>query len=836
MTTRIRPALLALSLVAASSQAAGPLIVSNETGTLKPIVWDTSHGPIPVYTDGGEAFTFDFDGVTPFVTIERANELTAYAFNEWSRVPTSTFEATIQGAILEKTGVADITTANVGDFIDVENGPGFWVIYDTDGSIMEEFFGIDKNSVLGISTPEWGDGNGTIVESWTLLNGWPVNIEDVGELEQPGVIFGGGFERGQPAAQYAGVFTHEVGHAINLWHSQVNGNMIYNSYSYAPMYPGVPGCVAPLFSYQDGSALPEDMADAAAIETMYPFIDSQGVGGRKQASINMSDDITGISNLYPTAEYLAQTGTISGVVRLKDGSTPYSGLNVIARNINDPQFDAVSDMSGSATQGQIGPDGNFAIRGLKPGAQYRLYLEEITAGGYPTSPQMLVSEGEYWNTAESANPATDLACDAGVITVSAGAAETASITLNGYSDGIQFTPLVNAYMTSLNTAGDRAGGSAAAGTRAVLWDKNDGLQLLPVWLGAYNANIDAPGTHMAVQVDPEGNGIKSPAVWTEGGALQYLGDLNGDSCGGANDSGADSAIAMGMDKSASVLAGLAYADWDGDGNCQGDGELVPFVWDAGGGMRALDYDPAQYWTRANAVSGNGQVIVGTSNFQQAWAWVNEGTRIDLTAVTGATDINAVNFDGSVVAMSGTDIDWRNTGIFLWDGRTGSTDPSTFTNVDSLRYCVDVPYMDFFGTNQCDSMTPQEVFDQVGVVPVSVFGTNDAGTVLVGRAGDFWTGIYGAIYVKDIGWMVMTEFLRKQGVVEASNYPIDNPMGISGDGDTIMGGLAGVQFSWLIDLEQVYVCKSGVSTVTTFPDGLRTEIAGGAEFGRCEFID
>lgn len=95
MTARIRPALLALSLVAASSQAAGPLIVSNETGTLKPIVWDTSHGPIPVYTDGGEAFTFDFDGVTPFVTVERANELTAYAFNEWSRVPTSTFEATI---------------------------------------------------------------------------------------------------------------------------------------------------------------------------------------------------------------------------------------------------------------------------------------------------------------------------------------------------------------------------------------------------------------------------------------------------------------------------------------------------------------------------------------------------------------------------------------------------------------------------------------------------------------------------------------------------------------------------------------------------------------------
>ncbi|MCB1569056.1 MAG: hypothetical protein KDI69_09625 [Xanthomonadales bacterium] len=74
------------------------------------------------------------------------------------------------------------------------------------------------------------------------------------------------------------------------------------------------------------------------------------------------------------------------------------------------------------------------------------------------------------------------------------------------------------------------------------------------------------------------------------------------------------------------------------------------------------------------------------------------------------------------------------------------------------------------------------------------------------------------------------------VWDTSNYPIDTPMGNSGDGDTIMGGLAGVQFSWLIDLEQVFVCKNNVFTVTTFPDGLRNEIAGGALFGRCEFID
>ena len=82
----------------------------------------------------------------------------------------------------------------------------------------------------------------------------------------------------------------------------------------------------------------------------------------------------------------------------------------------------------------------------------------------------------------------------------------------------------------------------------------------------------------------------------------------------------------------------------------------------------------------------------------------------------------------------------------------------------------------------------------------------------------------------------TDFLREQGVVEANNLPIENPIGISGVGDTIMGGLAGLQFTWMIDLHQAYVCKNGVSIRTTFPDGMRAEVINGAEPGRCEFID
>ncbi|HET8942805.1 MAG TPA: hypothetical protein VFN13_12555 [Rudaea sp.] len=829
--------LLGLAVATGAAHAAGPLIVSDETGTLKPLVWDTSNGPIPVYTDGGGAFTYDFDGVTPFITIERANAMTANGFLQWSQVPTSTFEATIQGTIEDKTGVADVTSDTIGNFINVENGHGFWIIYDTDGSIMENYFGVDKYSVLGISSPEFGDGNGHIIESWSVLNGFAVSASDTGGdgSDDPDVILRNGFEPNARGEQFAGVFTHEIGHSINLSHSQVNGQMAYQSYPGQALYPGVPGCVNPIYNYNYYDTSVARM-DPAAIETMFPYIDPYGAGGKEQSSVDLSDDIAAISNLYPTAAYTANTGSISGILRLKDGVTQYSGINVIARNVANPLFDAVSDMTGSATQGQIGPDGRFTINGLTAGQQYVLYIEAITSGGYPTTQQMLVSQGEYWNTAEGTDPLADPACDSTAITAVAAATQSADLTFNGYFDGVQFKPIVSAFLQSMSTDGSRAGGTFGEG-RALLWDRDTGVEVLPVWLTSFTGAIDGSGQHMIVQADPDGNGIGGPAIWSDNGALQYLGDLNMDTCGGSSNEGVASAVARDMDRQAQTVVGLAYIDRDGDGNCEGGAvadELVPFVWHAFGGMRELDHDPTQQWTRANVVSGNGRVIVGTSNFSQAWAWVDEGARIDLTTPTGATDVNAVNYDGSVVALDGFDtLTYKNTGVILWNALQG-TGPSAFTNIDSLRYCVDVPYVDFFGTNQCDTMTPQEVYDQVGVVPVDVFGSNDAGTVLIGRAGSFFTGLYGAIWIKDVGWMLIPDFLHKQGAVEADNVPIDNPIAISGIGNSIMGGLAGASFSWLIDLSQVYVCENGQSVVTTFPDGLRAKVAGGAAVGRCEF--
>ena len=395
------------------AQAAGPLLMQ-ETDPPRPFAWDMTLGPVPVYTDGGGAFTYDFDGVTPFITIARANEITQFAFSQWSSVPTSRFRAAIAGTIESQTGIADVTAENAAELYEAENGRGVWVIYDTDGSILENYFGVPRDAVLGIAFPEWADDNGHITEATAVMNGWMVSIDD------------------PQAENFAGVFTHEFGHAINLSHSQVNGPLVYSSYRADgyDRYPGVPGCVAPVHAWNHWDDVGVNRADPAIIETMYPFIDTFGAVGKEQSTIDQSDDIAGISNLYPTGAYRAGKGSISGVLRLKDGRTQYSGINVIARNIRNPLFDAVSAMTGDQTQGRIGPDGRFKITNLTPGQDYELYIEEIYAGGYPTAPNMLASQAEYWDADESRDPATDRPCDVNRIRAKAGVTKHADITFN----------------------------------------------------------------------------------------------------------------------------------------------------------------------------------------------------------------------------------------------------------------------------------------------------------------------------------------------------------------------------------------------------------------------
>ena len=805
-----------ISSIFASSTvlAAGPLLTTDD-GQPKPYVWDTTQGSIPVYVDGGTAFTFDYDG-SVFLSIDRANEITQFAFDQWNNVETSTFRADIAGTIKDKTGIADVTGANAIKLYTEYNGGGFYVLYDTDGSILEDFFGVPKYAVLGIAFPEIADANNKIIEATAVLNGWNVYDYDT------------------EGNQVAGVFTHEFGHAINLSHSQTNGHLAYMSAPYAPLYPGVAGCgVEAVHSYDLPPYFEGNPADPDIIETMFPFIRHDGAGGISQSTVNVTDDKVAISNLYPTEEYKNNYGSIEGTLRLKDGSTEYSGVNIIARNINDPLFDAVSAQSGMLTQGKVGPDGYFKISGLTPGNKYVLYTEEIVQGGYPTQPSPIVSIAEYWNTAEGADPVTDNACEATPITAEAGKVFKADLTFNGYQDGIDFRPIVNAHLTDLAKNGRSSMGTIAG--LGFTWDENKGFKVLPDYITVDSGKMNRNGTKLLVNADPDRNGISSPAIWTDSKGVMNLGDLTGNTCGGSGMSGQQAADAWDIDDAGNTVVGLAYKDVDGNGYCSeySKGELVPFIWTPKAGMHELDTRDVNWdinsWVRAHAVSGNGQVVMGSLDGWEAVAWINEGPMINLYQAAGAIEVYASSYDGKTVAL-GTE----SGNVMLWDHT--KPEQQAFTDIGGLAWCEDVPFM-LWGNNACESFGVDWVHDIFGrYAPIIPFDMNDDGSVIIGRAGSFWSGFLGALYVKGMGWTTLDKFFRQQGVLEAQNVPMNNPMSVSGSGSKMVGGIAGVYASYHVNMEQVYVCEAGNSVKVGFPNGMVNKLASGAKVGRCEHLD
>ena len=392
----LRCALL-LVLAATPAYAGGPLIMC---GSSTPFTWGANPS---YYTDGG--------GGGPVLTLAEADALTDFAFAAWSGVATATFSASDGGTMAAAYGVAaDITAANAGTVIGTFNGGGFNVIYDADGTIVSDFFG-SPPGVLGIASPEFASGC-TLTEGYAVMN---LAAVDPGDAKTPGT------------SEFGGVFTHEFGHAINLAHTKVNGDVLFFGNNGAPT--GCTGLGTPTFQQ---------------IETMYPLLcPSPGCTGRWQATPDR-DDIVSLSNLYPSATWLTAHGTIAGAVRTIDGTTEISGVNVIARNVADPFGDAVSFISGDFTSPRPAGGsavGDYFLRGLTPGASYRLQVDELPAPGDDQGafsvPGLVPLPGqgeEYWNgVAESrfgAGTCGDDRCASTAIAAIAGTTSSADIVLN----------------------------------------------------------------------------------------------------------------------------------------------------------------------------------------------------------------------------------------------------------------------------------------------------------------------------------------------------------------------------------------------------------------------
>lgn len=834
-------AAIVLASVSGAVLAGGPLYIHEPT--MKPYKWDTSKGPIPVYTDGGtvimdkngnpvETFTilekgtkYNVDLTLPdgtfipkntvltqdatFLTVAQANIVTAAAVGEWSKVPTSTFRMTVQGTIKEKTGIADVNKDNVDQIYGAENGYGFWVNYDSDGQILEQYFGVPRNQVLGIAFPEWAnEETGEITEATALMNGWFVDVSDT------------------EGKQVAGVFTHEFGHAINMSHSQANGHLVYMASASAPQYDGVPSCPG-VTKFTSSATLPW-----SNIETMFPFINVRGNAGKEQSTVNVRDDIVNISDLYPTADYKTSFGSISGTLRTKEGVV-YSGVNIVARNLDNPYEDVVTQQSGNMTQGKVGPDGKFTINGLTPGGRYVLYMETIKAGGYPTTPRAVLSVQEYWNDKESSNPASDNACDVTPIVAQAGVTKQADMYFNGYTDGIQYTPLVQAFITDHAKNGKRAMGFS--GTLPFMYDSTK-KSMFVVYpqngkIIAGNAMMNKNATVAGVMSDLDGNGIGEATLWDlRSNKLTPIGDLNGNTCGGSGTSGTNASYVWDMDDLGETVVGTGYIDTNNDGVCQKTyaDEVVPFIWTKAAGMKKLPYSfaKAPQWIRADRVSGNGKTVTGSYTGWYQAAWVN-GVFHDTYAEFGAADSSVISTDGRMIAFGTV-----KEGAKLWDTQTNQ-----ITALNGLRWCDDLPYNHVIQGNLCNKgYTHESIVPIAGQPRALLLDATEDLTVITARIGSLLVGYTGAIYMKGIGWMSTRDFFAKQGVVEAKNTLVDNPVAISANGSEMMGNIAGATIAIDVDMNKAFVCENGKDVELSFPKQVVAAVGKGAKFGRCAHLN
>lgn len=320
--------------------------------------WDTLHECVPdtpmVWGAGGVAIPFNPDqGNLGPLTNAQASAAVAAAFGHWTGVGTSTISFVDGGPL-----PVDVDITNFNPWLNPGAPTGFnAIVFDDTGEIFDSLFGA-ASGVLGFASPTWGNFvTCEIVEGHAWLNG-----PAFGDL-----------------AAAMDVMVHEFGHFSNLGHTVVNGEVYFfvDETGPTPENPFVPP-----------NPLVEDV-----IETMYPFYGGPGLGTFTPAA----DDIAGISTLYPEPAFGA-LASITGTVYHADGSTPVVGANVIARNVANPFYDAVSAISG-----HLGVPGEYNIHGLTPGADYVVYIDQILAGGFSTPPIPFPGPEEYFNGASESN-------------------------------------------------------------------------------------------------------------------------------------------------------------------------------------------------------------------------------------------------------------------------------------------------------------------------------------------------------------------------------------------------------------------------------------------------
>jgi hypothetical protein len=283
--------------------AGGPLYVGSPTFGVDAqiITWDPAAMPIQYRVDGGPmASTAAGATVISNATgISRVQSM----FQTWQSVSTAAVSFHNAGPILATTGFSggDVDTAAEFNavFGSCRAGTQSPIVFDANGRLLAQL-GIDP-LVIGFSSQCKLSSAGHIVSDMVLLNGAFQNGATQPQLD---------------ANQFNQAIVHEIGHLLGLDHSQIN-------------------LVLYLMAANSGQFGNCSADELAGLPLMFPisFCQARLDAGLPQLA---PDDLAWISKLYPSSTYASAYATISGTIFFSDGQTPVQGVNVIARQANNP--------------------------------------------------------------------------------------------------------------------------------------------------------------------------------------------------------------------------------------------------------------------------------------------------------------------------------------------------------------------------------------------------------------------------------------------------------------------------------------------------------------------
>jgi len=759
-TSLIAVALLALSaLLAPRVYADGPLIVDPKTKT------GYHFGPdaVPIYYDRGNlGVVRDYSTTTPTQVVfdnKVGARLVKQGYAEWSGVATSSLRTEVKGDFSLK-GLPDIDVSNVNRIIGTSNGRGVYVIFDADGGILQNFIGA-PDGVLGVSSPQFTiEGTTIITESWVILNGTAIDPHDAN------------------AANFQGVATHEFGHSLGLAHSQVNGAAFFYHDGAGP-----DSCTA--LPYAGGPT-------QADIETMYPYIDpTPGTGtGLGQGRVHTLDAMAAISDLYPGPNWPQVYGSIEGKIYDLNGKTELTGVNVIARSLSDPYTGANSAVSGQLTQGLLGPDGSFVIHGLKPGEHYVLYVDAITAGGFPTPAQWFLpgperfyvheqdDDAHYDHRGEHDGHESDGAgrydpCRYSVITARAGVTTHAPIKFQlrpgapllyqlGYAAGV----------AGLSGDGKTAVGDFGRGQPVFTWTAETGVMPMNAISTGELESISRNGRYITSNLlDVNTDLPRGVHRWDAANGWLPVAPA-----GGSCDS--NTVFGTSVDNHGSVY-GLAY------NSCT---DYKAFRWNPSTGTvilpsPGLKPDGAPTNTRINKVSADGKTLVGWREDPVQGYWEGVVWNSDVPSLVKTPTGQLVD---EVTAVSG-DGEWIGGALFDGELPLGN----------GYRRRAQGSKMEWIQPLPGDAS------------PASPNAMSGNGDVLAGFSGNPFLSFNPGpiIWTREMGTANLDDFVRRQGTAMEQWVSLWSPTAISDNGKVIAGWGVGFQYyaGWVLKIDKVFIC-------------------------------